>query len=94
MKLLLPFLLLMLSAVACGKICWEECSTSPGSASPADSVVLSADIVGCRRRSSYPRLQGFFCRGTDGPPCTVLQGDNIRVRVNFTNPGLRQGLGK
>ena len=73
--------LFMLLSVACSKICWEECDSY--------NLMHTADVIGCRRRSAYPRSQGFTCQGMDGPPCTVKQGDRVRLNLSFANPGLQ-----
>ena len=64
------------------KMCWEECRAGAG-------VVETADILGCRRRSTYPARQDFRCQGRLGPPCTVFRGDTVRLDVNWVNPGIR-----
>ena len=79
--------LLVLSAVCwlggCeGKMCWEECSAGAG-------VVQRADILGCRRRSTFPASQDFRCEGRQGPPCTVFKGNTVRLNVDWVNPGIR-----
>ena len=76
--------LLVLSAlcVACqGKMCWEECA--------AEGRVEKADIIGCRRRSTYPHLEDFRCEGSKGPPCTVFRGDTVNLDVQWNNNGIR-----
>ena len=37
----------------------------------------NVEIDGCHRRSSYPHDQNFWCKGLDGPPCTVLRSENL-----------------
>ena len=64
------------------KMCWEECTAGAG-------VVQTADILGCRRRSTYPASQDFRCDGRLGPPCTVFRGDTVNLDVNWVNPGIR-----
>ena len=48
----------------------------------------SADIVGCKRRSTYPFNQDFKCEGTKGPPCFVQRGDTVLLDVVWNNPGV------
>lgn len=65
-----------------GRMCWEECSAGAG-------VVESADILGCRRRSTFPARQDFRCDGSLGPPCTVFREDTVQLEVKWENPGVR-----
>ena len=83
------FLLLVLSLCWLGgceaKMCWEECRAGAG-------LVETADIQGCRRRSTFstfPASQDFRCQGSLGPPCTVFRGDTVHLDVNWVNPGVR-----
>jgi len=62
------------------KMCWQECADT--------NVIKTADIVGCRRRPSYPHGQDFRCTGTLGPPCIVQRGDT--VHLGSTNIGSQQ----
>ena len=48
----------------------------------------SADIVGCKRRSTYPFSQDFRCEGDKGPPCFVKRGDTVLLDVVWNNPGV------
>ena len=67
------------------KMCWEECRAGA-------RVVETADILGCRRRSTFPARQDFRCQGSLGPPCTVFRGDTVNLDVNWVNPGIRDGV--
>ena len=67
------------------KMCWEECQAGAGQ-------VVTADIQGCRRRSTFPASQDFRCEGRLGPPCTVFRGDTVNLDVNWVNPGIRDGV--
>jgi len=50
-------------------------------------VIQSIDIIGCRRRSTYPGLQNFRCKGMQGPPCTVNRGDTVELNVAWKDNG-------
>jgi len=51
-------------------------------------MIESADIVGCKRRSTFPFKQDFRCEGTKGPPCFVQRGDTVLLDVVWNNPGV------
>ena len=78
---LLVWSLCWLGQISEAKMCWEECSAGSG-------VVERADILGCRRRSTYQVSQDFRCQGRLGPPCTVFRGDTVRLDVDWVNPGI------
>ena len=52
------------------------------------TTLQSANIVGCKRRSTYPVKQDFNCEGTKGPPCFVQRGDTVLLDVVWNNPGV------
>ena len=53
-----------------------------------ETNLQSANIVGCKRRSTYPFNQDFKCEGTKGPPCFVQRGDTVLLDVVWNNPGV------
>jgi len=65
--------------VSTAKMCYEEC--------PSFDVIQSADINGCRRRSTFPNKQSFRCDGMKGPPCTVVRGDEVELDIKWKDDG-------
>jgi len=72
-------LLLLIAQSTKAKICWEECDGA--------SKIESVDIEGCHRRSSYPVKQDFVCKGKIGPPCTVVRGETVNLKVVWKDEG-------
>jgi len=62
------------------KICWKECAS--------DNIIKSVDVIGCKRRSTFPHKQNFRCDGTTGPPCFVARGETVHLDVTWDNPGV------
>ena len=73
-------LLICLFDINQAKICWKECGSK--------GVIESTDVIGCKRRSTYPSKQDFRCEGYKGPPCFVERGDTALVDVVWNNPGV------
>merc|ERR1719495_1041500 len=61
------------------KVCWEECENL--------SVIQSVRMMGCYRRSTYPHLQDFWCKGKHGPPCFTKRGDTMHLEITWRDPG-------
>merc|ERR1712098_677538 len=78
----LSLCVLGLGAPARGKICWQGCQQD-------QDIIQTVNIEGCRRRSTYPAKQDFWCKGQLGPPCTVKRGDTVHLEVDWHNPGVR-----
>ena len=81
------FVLSHLSLISCwlalagGRLCWEDCGGA------GDIVPENVDILNCSRRSTYPEFEDFSCEGKIGPPCTVFKYNNVKVLVEWRNPG-------
>ena len=72
--------LLALPLVSC-KICWKSCKEDL-------PQLKSVDISGCRRRSTYPKHEDFWCEGDRGPPCTATVGDTLSINMELENQGV------
>jgi len=66
--------------ICSAKICWKECTEDT-------NIIKSVDFQGCRRRSTYPHKEDFWCEGNKGPPCTLLRGDETMIDISWIDYG-------